>query len=119
MNIQVRERPEAASSVTAKTAIADCDIHPARATRTELYPFLAKRWHDRGDRHPPRDHEPPGHWPDRRCFEPHERSATQRGRDRIFLRRNRIRDRHILGDDRQSVRAGATRRAGPGPPGNT
>ena len=46
MNIQVRERPEAASSVTAKTAIADCDIHPARATRPELYPFLAKRWHE-------------------------------------------------------------------------
>ena len=46
MNIQLRERPEGASSVVAKTAIADCDIHPARATKTELYPFLAKRWHD-------------------------------------------------------------------------
>src|SRR6516165_10813656 len=46
MNIQFRERPEAAPSVTAKTAIADCDIHPARATRTELYPYLAKRWHE-------------------------------------------------------------------------
>jgi uncharacterized protein len=45
MNIQVRERPEAAASVAAKPAIADCDIHPARATKTELYPFLAKRWH--------------------------------------------------------------------------
>jgi predicted TIM-barrel fold metal-dependent hydrolase len=45
MNIQLRERPEGASSVVAKTAIADCDIHPARATKTELYPFLAKRWH--------------------------------------------------------------------------
>src|SRR5580693_8795434 len=45
MNIQVRERPEPAASVKAKTAIADGDIHPARATRTELYPFLAKRWH--------------------------------------------------------------------------
>ena len=31
--------------VSVKTAIADCDIHPARATGTELYPFLAKRWH--------------------------------------------------------------------------
>ncbi len=31
--------------VNVKTAIADCDIHPARATGTELYPFLAKRWH--------------------------------------------------------------------------
>jgi predicted TIM-barrel fold metal-dependent hydrolase len=45
MNIQVRERPEQASPVVAKTAIADCDIHPARATATELYPWLAKRWH--------------------------------------------------------------------------
>ena len=46
MNIQVRERPEEASPNAAKTAIADCDIHPARATRTELYPFLANRWHE-------------------------------------------------------------------------
>src|SRR5215813_151086 len=45
MNIQLRDRPEAESKVTAKTAIADCDIHPARASKTELYPFLAKRWH--------------------------------------------------------------------------
>jgi len=45
MNIQVRERPEPAAPVTVKTAIADCDIHPARATPTELYPWLAKRWH--------------------------------------------------------------------------
>jgi predicted TIM-barrel fold metal-dependent hydrolase len=45
MNIQVRERPEPASPVTVKTAIADCDIHPARATPTELYPWLARRWH--------------------------------------------------------------------------
>ncbi|HEY5307370.1 MAG TPA: amidohydrolase, partial [Casimicrobiaceae bacterium] len=45
MNVQFRERPEVASSTTIKTAIADCDIHPARATATELYPWLAKRWH--------------------------------------------------------------------------
>ena len=45
MNIQIRERPEAASSTGIKTAIADCDIHPARATKDELYPYLAKRWH--------------------------------------------------------------------------
>src|SRR6185437_11013770 len=45
MNIQLRDRPEAEAKVTAKTAIADCDIHPARATKTELYPYLAKRWH--------------------------------------------------------------------------
>ena len=45
MNIQVRDRPEPSSPVSVKTAIADCDIHPARATNEELYPFLAKRWH--------------------------------------------------------------------------
>jgi len=45
MNIQFRERPDRAAVVAAKTAIADCDIHPARATPTELYPYLAKRWH--------------------------------------------------------------------------
>src|SRR3569833_262874 len=43
MNIQFRENQEAISPLTIKTAIADCDIHPARATRTELYPYLAKR----------------------------------------------------------------------------
>ena len=55
MNIQFRDRPEQASSVDAKTAIADCDIHPARATATELYPWLAKRWHahlETYDKHP-------------------------------------------------------------------
>src|SRR6202790_1821478 len=45
MNVQFRSGAEPAASVGAKTAIADCDIHPARATATELYPFLAKRWH--------------------------------------------------------------------------
>src|SRR3982751_4420917 len=44
MNIQFRESSEAASPLAVKTAIADCDIHPARATRAELYPYLAKRW---------------------------------------------------------------------------
>ena len=55
MNVQFRDRPDQASSVDAKTAIADCDIHPARATRTELYPYLASRWHDHletYDKHP-------------------------------------------------------------------
>jgi uncharacterized protein len=46
MNVQFRDRAEPASSVGVKTAIADCDIHPARATKTELYPYLAKRWHE-------------------------------------------------------------------------
>ena len=31
MNIQFRDRPESSASVNVKTAIADCDIHPARA----------------------------------------------------------------------------------------
>jgi predicted TIM-barrel fold metal-dependent hydrolase len=55
MNVQFRDRPEQASSVHAKTAIADCDIHPARATKTELYPYLARRWHahlETYDKHP-------------------------------------------------------------------
>ena len=45
MNVQLRDRPEPAASANVETAIADCDIHPARATRDELYPYLAKRWH--------------------------------------------------------------------------
>src|SRR6202171_6321362 len=45
MNVQFRAGAEPASSVAVKSAIADCDIHPARATATELYPYLAKRWH--------------------------------------------------------------------------
>ena len=55
MNVQFRKSPEQASSVHAKTAIADCDIHPARATKTELYPYLARRWHahlETYDKHP-------------------------------------------------------------------
>ena len=54
MNIQLRERAEAASSTgdkpQVKTAIADCDIHPVRATASELHPFLAKRWHEHLER---------------------------------------------------------------------
>ena len=45
MNIQLRERPDQAASAPTRTAIADCDVHPSRATPTELYPYLAKRWH--------------------------------------------------------------------------
>ena len=44
MNVQFRADPSA--SVSVKTAIADCDIHPARATNDELYPFMAERWHE-------------------------------------------------------------------------
>src|SRR6266849_6186713 len=46
MNVQFRAGAEPASSVAVTSAIADCDIHPACATATELYPYLAKRWHD-------------------------------------------------------------------------
>ena len=45
MNMQFRAGTEQAAVAAIKTAIADCDIHPARATATELYPYLAKRWH--------------------------------------------------------------------------
>src|SRR5664279_2117782 len=45
MNVQFRDRPAPDTPVQVKTAIADGDIHPARATKTELYPYLAKRWH--------------------------------------------------------------------------
>ena len=44
MNVQFRESPKPLPPRRVKTAIADCDIHPARATATELYPYLAKRW---------------------------------------------------------------------------
>jgi predicted TIM-barrel fold metal-dependent hydrolase len=46
MNMQFHDLPEQAAEARAKTAIADCDIHPGRATKTELYPFLAKRWQE-------------------------------------------------------------------------
>src|SRR3984957_161311 len=46
MNVQIRPSTQPAASVGIKTAIADCDIHPARQTPTELYPYLAKRWHE-------------------------------------------------------------------------
>src|ERR1700729_334078 len=45
MNMQFRSGVQQDPSAAIKTAIADCDIHPARANKKELYPFLAKRWH--------------------------------------------------------------------------
>ena len=47
MNMQFRPgaQPDASSSV--KTAIADCDIHPARkGGLKDLYPYMATRWHE-------------------------------------------------------------------------
>ena len=38
MNVQFRDRPEPSASVSVKTAIADCDIHPARATADRTLP---------------------------------------------------------------------------------
>src|SRR5712672_4559795 len=44
MNVQFRTAPSA--SVSVKTAIADCDIHPARRSLDDLLPYMAQRWHD-------------------------------------------------------------------------
>jgi hypothetical protein len=46
MNMQFRSGADQASSAGDKTAIADCDIHPARKGPRDLYPYLAKRWHE-------------------------------------------------------------------------
>ena len=44
----VLDRPEAAEVTAAKTRlrVIDCDIHPSLHTRSDLNPFLAKRWQD-------------------------------------------------------------------------
>jgi uncharacterized protein len=46
MNIRFRADPAPASSGAVKAAIADCDIHPARKSLKDLYPYLARRWHE-------------------------------------------------------------------------
>ena len=46
MNIQFRADPAPASSGAVMAAIADCDIHPARKSLKDLYPYLARRWHE-------------------------------------------------------------------------
>ena len=46
MNLQFRAGPAQASSEGVNTMIADCDIHPARKSLKDLYPYLASRWHD-------------------------------------------------------------------------
>jgi uncharacterized protein len=44
----VLDRPEAAKDTAAKTRlrVIDCDIHPSLHARSDLNPFLAKRWQD-------------------------------------------------------------------------
>jgi uncharacterized protein len=46
MNVQFRAGVQPDSSLAMRTAIADCDIHPARKSPKDLYPYLAKRWHE-------------------------------------------------------------------------
>lgn len=45
MNIQFRADAQSSPSAAVPTAIADCDIHPARKGPKDLYPYLATRWH--------------------------------------------------------------------------
>src|SRR6201992_407627 len=47
MNMQFRTGAQPDASTSIKTAIADCDIHPARkGGLKDLYPWMAKRWHE-------------------------------------------------------------------------
>src|ERR1700750_2039058 len=46
MNMQFRPGAQSDASAGVKTAIADCDIHPARKSPKDLYPYMAKRWHE-------------------------------------------------------------------------
>src|SRR5580693_5241155 len=47
MNMQFRPGAQPDASTNIKTAIADCDIHPARkGGLKDLYPWMAKRWHE-------------------------------------------------------------------------
>jgi predicted TIM-barrel fold metal-dependent hydrolase len=46
MNIQTIESSSAKAKGEGRLAIADCDIHPARRSPKDLYPFLEKRWHE-------------------------------------------------------------------------
>ena len=45
MNVQLPVG-QVGQSVASKPAIADGDIHPVRKSRTDLYPFLSKRWRE-------------------------------------------------------------------------
>jgi predicted TIM-barrel fold metal-dependent hydrolase len=44
MNVQVK--PSGTAGRTARTAVADCDIHPTVDGYKDLYPYLEKRWQD-------------------------------------------------------------------------
>ncbi len=45
MNVQVRDRKLTSAPTASKTAIADCDIHPAvKSIEKDFYPFLETRW---------------------------------------------------------------------------
>ena len=44
MNVQVSARPMPGPANASKLATADCDIHPARRSDKDLYPYLEKRW---------------------------------------------------------------------------
>jgi hypothetical protein len=44
--MQFRPGAQSDTSAGVKTAIADCDIHPARKSPKDLYPYMAKRWHE-------------------------------------------------------------------------
>jgi predicted TIM-barrel fold metal-dependent hydrolase len=44
--MQFRPGASTNSSVNVRPAIADCDIHPARKSPKDIYPYLAKRWQE-------------------------------------------------------------------------
>src|ERR1700740_2073264 len=46
MNMQFRSGVQQDPSAETRTAIADCDIHPARKSLKDLYPYMARRWHE-------------------------------------------------------------------------
>ncbi|MBV9786179.1 MAG: amidohydrolase [Acidisphaera sp.] len=46
MNVELRERPQAAATPLSRLAIADCDIHPTRRLLADIHPYLSKRWQE-------------------------------------------------------------------------
>lgn len=45
MNVELRD-PKIQRQAPAKLLIADCDIHPARKSPKDLYPYMEKRWQE-------------------------------------------------------------------------